>query len=110
MWADAKEAAADVLEGEGFRRAVRGWDEPVFYEGRRVGSKRRYSDQLLTLLLKAARPDKFRESVSLEHSGAIDLAGAQQVLRDKVMRIGQTGGTDDQDGDGGPTDAAVPGL
>ncbi|MEL6300271.1 MAG: hypothetical protein AAFV47_09185 [Pseudomonadota bacterium] len=46
----------DELREESRRRAVDGWDEPVFYEGKQVGAKRKYSDALLIAELK--RHDK----------------------------------------------------
>ena len=68
-FADAKETAVAVLEKEARRRAVEGVDKPV-YQGRRlVGHIREYSDVLLIFLLKAARPDVYRDRVSHEHAG-----------------------------------------
>jgi hypothetical protein len=62
----AKEAAADALEAEAYRRAVEGWDEPVgWYKGKAGGMVRRYSDVLLIFLLKGIRPEKYRERVEL---------------------------------------------
>ncbi len=58
---EAQEMAHDKLEQEARRRAVEGWTEPIFYEGVHVGDKPKYSDQLLTLLLKGALPDKYRD-------------------------------------------------
>lgn len=52
--------AVDRLEREAFRRAVEGWDEPVYYQGQQVGSVRKYSDRMLELLLKANR-DKYKD-------------------------------------------------
>ena len=60
-WADAREEAADALEGEARRRAADGVEEPVFYRGEVCGTVRRYSDTLLIFLLKGLRPDKYRE-------------------------------------------------
>jgi hypothetical protein len=65
----AEEAGTDRLEDEATRRAVKGTLRPVFYKGEQVGSIREYSDTLLIFLLKARRPDKFKESVAHEHGG-----------------------------------------
>ena len=62
-WDDAVEVAIDALEREARRRAYEGFDEPVFYKGVQVGTMRRYSDRMLELLLRAHRPDKYRETV-----------------------------------------------
>lgn len=66
-WENAEREAADLLEKEAYRRAVEGVDEPVFYQGIMVSTIRKYSDALLTLLLKGTKPEKFRER--FEHSG-----------------------------------------
>ena len=61
-WDEAIDIAVDLLEGEARRRAIEGVLEPVFQQGKKVGVIRRYSDKLLELLLKAHKPDKYRES------------------------------------------------
>lgn len=66
-FAESHQAAIDALETEARRRAIGGWDEPVFYNGKQVGVKRRYSDMLLAMLLNANFPQKYRSR--LEHSG-----------------------------------------
>src|SRR3990170_2088581 len=68
-WDDAREEAADLLEAEARRRAVEGIEEPVHYHGEVCGYVSRYSDTLLIFLLKAARPEKYRERYNLEHTG-----------------------------------------
>jgi hypothetical protein len=69
-WDDALAQAADVLEAEAWRRAVEGVEEPVgWYQGKPGGTVTRYSDTLLIFLLKAHKPDKFRENISVSQSG-----------------------------------------
>ncbi len=60
-WDRAMEIACDRLEEEAWRRGHDGWLEPVFYQGEATGAIKRYSDTLLVLLLKAHRPEKYRE-------------------------------------------------
>ena len=48
-----------MIEAEARRRAVDGVDEPVYYQGKEVGTVRRYSDVLLIFLLKGLRPQRF---------------------------------------------------
>lgn len=67
-WDDALEVSVDALEAEARRRAVEGWEEPVFQGGKDVGTIRRYSDRMLEILLKGHRP-KFRENQRIEVSG-----------------------------------------
>jgi hypothetical protein len=58
-WERALEDAADVLELEARRRAVRGTERPVYQGGKLVGHVTEYSDTLLMFLLRAARPGKY---------------------------------------------------
>lgn len=64
-WDDAIEEAVDRLEAEARRRAIEGVDEPVFYKGKPVGRVKKYSDTLMIFLLKAHRPEKFRDNFDL---------------------------------------------
>lgn len=62
-WAAALDQAADYMEAEAWRRAVKGTKKPVYQQGRLVGVIQEYSDTLLIFLLKGARPEKFRDRV-----------------------------------------------
>jgi hypothetical protein len=53
QWQEAMDTYCDMLEAEIERRAVAGWDEPVFHMGEVCGYKRKFSDTLL--LAKAKR-------------------------------------------------------
>ena len=68
-WSDAEERSTELLEREAFRRAAVGTLKPVFQGGERVGEIREYSDTLLIFLLKARRPDTYRENQRIEHTG-----------------------------------------
>lgn len=57
----AREEAIELMEEEALERATKGTLEPVYHAGERVGFIRRKSDTLLIFLLKAARPNKYRE-------------------------------------------------
>lgn len=63
-WDEAKEMSNDVLEDAAWGRAVEGVDKPVLYKGEIVAYEKEYDTALTTLLLRANRPGKFRESVS----------------------------------------------
>ena len=69
-WDEAKHIGAEALEDECVRRAREGVDEPVFYQGDKCGSVRKYSDTLAIFLLKGAMPDKYREKTAMELTGA----------------------------------------
>jgi len=67
---EAEKQACDRLEQEVRRRAVEGVLEPVFYQGQECGTVRKYSDTLLIFATKGAMPQKYRENVSMELTGA----------------------------------------
>jgi hypothetical protein len=60
-WHEAIEEGCDDLESEARRRAMDGVEKPIFWRGQRVATVREYSDTLLIFMLKAYRPEKFRE-------------------------------------------------
>lgn len=66
QWDEAIDIAMDILEDAAHERAVDGVEEPVFHKGVIVGHKLRYSDGLLTTLLKANDPDKYRDNSKLD--------------------------------------------
>lgn len=68
-WDDIVAESTDEMEREAYRRAVEGVEEPVYQRGELVGQVRRYSDQLLMFLLKARRPEVYRENQRVELAG-----------------------------------------
>lgn len=77
-WDAALDKAMDEAEAAAYRRGVEGWDEPVFgslgnFCDGQVGTIHKYSDTMLTLVLKANRPDKFREKIDHEHRGTVNV-------------------------------------
>ena len=68
-WDAAIETAVDVLEAEARRRALKGVEKGVYHKGKEVAVERNYSDTLLIFLLKAHRPETYRETKRLEHTG-----------------------------------------
>lgn len=73
LWDDALQEGIDLLEHEAQRRAFAGVDKPVFYQGYECGRVREYSDTLTIFLLKAHRPDRFRDNSKVELAGSLDL-------------------------------------
>lgn len=82
---EALVASTELLETEAYRRAHDGVLKPVFQGGERVGSIREFSDTLLIFLLKARRPDVYRERVDLRQQltgpdgGPLPAAGVVQI-------------------------------
>lgn len=60
-WREAANLATSLLEEEGQRRAYHGVLEEVRYKGEVVGTVRKYSDALLMFMLRARRPEKYRD-------------------------------------------------
>jgi hypothetical protein len=76
-WETAMEEATDILEEEARRRAYGGIEKTVYGSGGpgvgtvEVGVAKEYSDTLLIFLLKAHRPEKFRENMRIVHDGTV---------------------------------------
>ena len=75
-FADAYQEALDEyrewVEREVVRRAVEGWDEPVFQKGEQVGEVRKHSDALLMMLMKKLDPAyKEKHQVDVNIGGGI---------------------------------------
>lgn len=60
---------ADMIEDEVKRRALEGVEEDIYHQGIIVGQKVNYSDSLITTLIKAHMPEKYRERTSTELTG-----------------------------------------
>jgi hypothetical protein len=68
-WDEAVEETIDKLEREAWRRGVEGVDRPVTFQGEITATYKEYSDRMLELLLKAHRPEKYKERVENQHTG-----------------------------------------
>jgi hypothetical protein len=86
---EAWEMGVDALEDEAVRRAVLGWYEPVFSQGMYVGEVLRYSDSLLSTLLKANRR-KFRGEDANAQRGLSEESKSQlqQVFSRAMAELG----------------------
>jgi hypothetical protein len=73
QWDEAIKEACDRLEQEAWRRGVAGVERPVTVAGEREVI-REYSDRMLEMLLKAHRPEKYRERYDVTtRTGGSDL-------------------------------------
>lgn len=68
--ATALDTYVDKMEKEADRRAVDGVEEPIYQDGRLVGTKQRYSDTLLMFRLNGLRPEKYVRRQKTELTGA----------------------------------------
>jgi len=78
----AQDNGGDSLEDEAYRRAVEGWDEPVFNRGVLVGYVRKYSDKLLALMLEGAKPEKYRANRT-----AVAVVATDKITPDELPKV-----------------------
>jgi hypothetical protein len=71
-WDEIEHETTEAMETEAYRRAVEGVSEPVVSAGKHVTDVQKYSDTLLIFMLKARKPETYRDNVKIEHSGQID--------------------------------------
>jgi hypothetical protein len=97
-WEEAEERAADALEAEAWRRAVDGVQEPLVSGGKVVRDDdgqpiaiRRYSDALMIALLKARRPERFKDRAVVEHDISDNLADRLDAGRRRALAASAAG-------------------
>ena len=76
----AKTVAADYLESVAIRRATKGWEEPVFYQGAQCGRVRRYDGGLLQFLLRGAKPEKYKASAEVTGPGGGPIQATLEIV------------------------------
>ena len=72
---EGEEARVAIREETAHRRAVEGWEEPVFYKGDECGRINKIDNRLLEFLIKADNPGKYRD------------AGAQVNIANQVQSV-----------------------
>lgn len=81
---EALDEGLDLWEQECARRAFKGVERGVYHEGCLIDTNMHYSDNLATFLLKAHRPEKYRERTSVDVTGTFSLADAVREARERV--------------------------
>lgn len=66
---EAEELAADNIEREAYRRAVKGVQKGVYYKGIRMDTERVYSDTLMVKMLEAKRRRQFGNKTEITGAG-----------------------------------------
>ena len=84
-WDDAVEAGTAALEQEAYRRAFGGTKKPVYQAGKLVGHIKEYSDTLTIFLLKARRPEVYRERYDVRHGGELTVKTQPEDLTDDQL-------------------------
>jgi hypothetical protein len=88
QWDEAREYGIEMLHARAFQRALEGDVEPVYYMGVPVGYIRRFDSKLQIEMLRAHRPDKFKNSgtqVNIGTKGDIFVLTEEQRL--ELQRI-----------------------
>lgn len=86
---EAIDRGIDTMEDEAKRRAFNGTLEPIFYLGKKIASKRVYSDQLMALMLKAHRKKYVERQEHTGPDGAPLSPGMVQFIMPDDGRGGQ---------------------
>jgi hypothetical protein len=85
-WDEALQEGIDLLEAKAHERAFEGTTEPVFWQGNEVGYVKKYSDALTMFLLKAHRPDKYRERSQVDQN----VSGGMQLIVETGVPVKST--------------------
>lgn len=86
-WDEAMEEGIDRAEQEAFRRAVVGYEKPVWYKGKLVGTETVHSDALLALILKGRRKKVYAERTELTGADGGPVAQVDETA--KAARVAQ---------------------
>jgi len=108
-WEEAIELSADVLEAEAQRRAVEGYERPIYQRGELIGHETMYSDRLLEFLLKGAIPSKYRDRIQHstdpdaplipgDEANKTDVANRIAFLLDQGLKRQEEKGNDEEQG------------
>lgn len=84
LYEEAYELGTDAIEDEATRRATIGTLEPVFFKGRRVATIRKKSDLLMMFILKARRPERFKDNYTPPEAEYDELNGPS--AREQIAR------------------------
>lgn len=108
-WEEAAVVGTDLLEQEAARRAYHGTLKPVFQKGECVGAIREYSDTLMIFLLKARKPNVYREGVEDGVRNMVVNINVETVeKKGDVIEVISVDSNSQQDGAGVPEAAQLP--
>lgn len=79
----------EAMEEEAKRRSLLGVEKNIYYQGEVVGTEVIFSDQLLMFMLRAAKPDTYRERTSMELTAPPPVANSELrgLGKDALVRI-----------------------
>ncbi len=96
----------EEAERELARRAIEGWEEPVFdIKGNHYGNKRRYSDACLIFMLKSLKPEVFAEKPQalIQNNVTITQKEEKEILAEWRQRLGAATATPSSTAPASPT-------
>lgn len=88
---EAREEGTDRIEDEAYRRAVKGVARPIMYQGKRVMTIREYDTSLLILILKARRPERYRDRKDWRADEAADAVASRTPTASELEQIRKDG-------------------
>jgi hypothetical protein len=88
-WNEALARSRTGLVATAYKRAVEGVEEPIISGGKIVGTKRRYSDSLLRMLLQASNPDMFGRMSPGGSVSAADRFKNREEIADEAHKRGR---------------------
>lgn len=86
-WDKAAQIVAPILEQAAYERGVEGWDEEVYQNGKLVGTKRRYSDAALKMLMQA-RKAAAEAGMTMPELGTATIEELEAFAREASQRAG----------------------
>lgn len=82
----AIDVVCDEIEGAMIQRAIEGVEEPIYFQGKKVGSQRRPSDINGMFILKRWRHDYRDNHVEVTHKGRLEITDdSRNALADKML-------------------------
>jgi len=101
-WENALQEGIDLLEEKARQRAFEGIERNIFYQGKVVGKQKEYSDGLTMFLLKAHRPEKYRDNqdINLKHTGGVLVVpvgsnGIEEWMKENAISMEHSSDGDD---------------
>lgn len=70
---EARPMITTLLEDEAYRRAMKGVPKGIYYKGEKVAIEHEYSDTLLTTLLRANCPERYKNVVDTTINGNMNI-------------------------------------
>lgn len=92
QWDVAKETYIESFEKYIDKRALKGYKDPVFHSGVKVGSRRKFSDSLALARLKVLAPEKYSERQRLEQDNNQATSDTQSMT--PIIKLTLNGNTE----------------